>query len=739
MHRLISLLTLFCLCIATPAFAQYMLNFREADIRAVVQDISRVTGKTIVVDERVQSKISVVSERPLTRSEYFEVFLAALRANGLVAIPMTGGGFRIQPAANAASQPTRVGGSTRAAASQLVTEVFRLRHIEAGAAVETLRPLVSKEGSITANTNANSVVVVDYADNVRRINQLLKSIDRDTSATEIVQLKNAGAWDITTSLQTLAGVDTGGRIATVTVVAIEASNSIAIRGDEKSVREFAALARKLDTQADSKAEIKVYWLEHADADHLLPVLQNLVGQSASVQDTTPEFMNRSSSTLSSDTQGAAQTTSSAASLGTVSSAGTISASGNASNSNSIAGYGPAIVSRFNGGNAIIVAARPELQKQLGEIVHQLDTPRPQILVEAIVVELSNDAAKRLGVQFLLTNGSVPLLGTSYSNATPNLLTVASAYGAYELSEQTTTVDGNVVTTTQSSPLGNTLLEAAAEQLISANGGFGGAVINLTKNLAFSSILNAVQTDTEANLLSSPSIMVMDSQSARMLVGQEVPVTTGEALSNSFDNAFRTVERKNVGIQLEVKPVVNSAGQIKLFVRQEVSSIAGPVSSRNSELVFNKREFQTTLSISDGQLIVIGGLIDENERRTIERVPLLSDLPVIGDLFKSKSRAKGKTNLVVFIRPSIIRSRAEADALTARRYGYFRQGQADANPDAEPGLDNLLRDYMGVQPPIDAVQPGDDVYIIGDARRVNEQGNIVPYPSLEAVQPDVGAR
>lgn len=732
MRKFAALLALIGLFFSAPALAQYQLNFRDADIRAVVQDVSRVTGKTFIVDERVQVKISIVSDRPLTRSEYFEVFLSSLRANGLIAVPMSNGAYRIQPADGAASTPSKVGGSKSTPANQMVTEVFRLKHIDAAQAVEALRPLISKEGSITANVNGNSIIVVDYGDNMRRIRTLIGEIDVDRTTSVVIPLKNAGAREIASALQTLAGTGGEGRAAPVTVVAIDSSNSIAIRGDATQVARFAAMARDLDARADSQAEIKVYWLEYADAEQLLPVLQRVLGQPASSGSSAPEFMNRPSSGGTSSTGGNGKDAAPAASPAPTNDTGGASGTG-------IAGRGPAVVTRFEGGNAIIVAARPEVQKQLGELIRQLDTPRPQVLVEAIVVELTDDGARQLGLQFLSGGDNAPFAATSYSNATPNILTIGGAYAAYELSEQSTVIDGNVVTTTQNSPLGDSLTNAAASQLLGANGGFLGAVFDLGKGAFFGTILNAVQTNTEANVLSTPSIMVLDNQSARMMVGQEVPITTGEALSSDLNNRFRTVDRQNVGVQLEVRPQVNSSGMIKLHVRQEVSSVAGPVSSRSSDLVLNKREFQTVLTIQDGQMVVIGGLIDESERRTIEKIPLLGDLPIIGPLFQSKSRAKGKTNLVVFIRPTIIRSRADADAVTARRYGYFRQGQLDFDPLAEPSLDVLMRDYMGARPPVDQLRTGDEIYGGGgQTMRVERSGEITPFtppPSLVAPSSD----
>ena len=699
---------------ASPAAAQYALNFRDADIRAVVQDAARITGRTFIVDQRVQAKISVVTDRPLSRSEYFEVFLSTLRANGLVAVPTAGGAFRIQPSEGAATQPSRVG-SRGAASGQFVTEVVRLRSIDATTAVETLRPLVSKEGSITANRAANSLVVADYADNIRRIRALLTQIDRDNAASQVIVLKNAGAREIAASLQALVATGGQGAVSPVTVVAVDSSNSIALRGEPAAVARFAAMARELDDRASGGAEIRVYWLENADAEKLLPVLQQLLGQPASPS--------------SSDAPQNAGEAPAAPAPVAVSNPSTSSSTG-------VARRGPAIVTRYEGANALVVAANAEVQKMLGEVIRQLDTRREQVLVEAIIVELSDNAARRLGVQYLLAGENMPFLATNYSNAQPNILTLGGAYGAYKLSNDKTVIDGNVVTTTKSSPLGDQLQQAAAASLLNATGGFAGAAIDIGKNAVFGTILNAVQNDTYSNILSTPSIMTLDNQEAKMLVGQEVPVSTGEALSNNFDNAFRTVQRQNVGIQLEVKPQINSSGAIKLFLRQEVSSVAGPVSSGSNDLIINKREFKTTLTVDDGDILAIGGLIDDNERRTIEKVPLLGDVPVLGELFKSRSRAKQKTNLMVFIRPTIIRSRDDARRLTAQRYGYIRGQQLLDRPDVEPGIDVLVRDYMGAIPPVAKPAAGDALIgAAGELGRIRPDGTVEPVvlPASEAAQ------
>jgi general secretion pathway protein D len=687
MKRLTLMAAAALISLAQPVAAQYSMNMRDVDVRALASDVAKATGLTLVVDGRVNQKVSVTTRQSLSRSEYFEVFLSTLRANGLIAIPIRGG-YRIQPVEGAATQPTRVG-SRNASRNQVVTEIFRLRNIEAASAVETLRPLVSAQGTVTANKNANSLIVVDFADNISRIRQLIGSIDRQASSTsQIVYLRNAGAREIATSLSALAGQNSG-----VSVAAVDSSNALTFSGDAAAVARLVAIARDLDARSGSAADIRVYWLEHADAEQLLPVLQQLLGQPVTQGTSQPSFLRSQEG----EGTGAGPATPPPAQP-------TSSGSGE---SNGIARRGPAVVARYPGTNAIVVAANADVQRQLGEVIRQLDTRREQVLVEAIIVEIGDNAAKRLGVQFLLGGQNAPFLASNYTNAVPNILTVGGAIANYELGRTTTTSTDGTVTTTIDRPLGEGITEAAVQSILQANGGFAGAIIDVGRNAVFGAILNAVRSDTQSNLLSTPSIMTLDNQEAKLLVGQEVPVTTGERLSNNFDNAFRTVQRQNVGIQLDVKPQVNSSGSIKLFLRQEVSSIAGPVAPRSADLIINKREFKTTLTVDDGDIVAIGGLLDENERRTIERIPLLSSIPVVGELFKSRSRQRGKTNLMVFIRPTIIRNAADARRVTAQRYGTIRADQLRSRPGEEPSIDALVRDYLGTVPPVaPEALPGD---------------------------------
>ena len=655
---------------ASAAPAQQVLNLRDADIRAFIQDASRVTGRTFIIDSRVQGKVSVVTERALSRSEYFEVFLSTLRANGLIAVPTAGGAYRIQPIDTASTQPGRVG-AVGAARNQFVTEVIRLRSVDAASAVETIRPLVSREGSVTANRAGNSLVVADFADNVRRVRELVRRIDTDNVLTKVIPLRNAGAREIAGSLATLAG--TGGN-APLSIVAIDSSNSIALRGDAPTVGRFSNIIADLDKRAAAGSEIRVIFLQHADAEKLLPVLQQLAGQS--VASVTPQIV----------ATGPSAATPPPAPIATTSPV----ASG---------GNGKTVIARYEGTNAIIISAPADVQRTLGEVIRQLDTRREQVLVEAIIVEISDTAAKKLGIQ-LGFGGSAGGAFTTYSNVTPSIVSVGGALLQNQLSggtTTTTTVNGTTTTTTSGNTASGDLINNALNSVASATGGTAGGAFRLG-NLYLGAIINAVSQDNQSNLLSTPSVVTLDNQEAKLLVGQEVPVTTGERLGGNFDNAFRTVTRQNVGIQLEVKPQIGEGGSIKLFLRQEVSSIAGAVSNNSADLILNKREIQTTMTVDDGSIMAIGGLLDDNERRTLEKVPVLGDLPVIGELFRSRSKSRGKTNLMVFIRPTIMRTAADAQRLAQQRLGYIRDQQLSARPDREPTIDELLRDYMGIEPP-----------------------------------------
>jgi general secretion pathway protein D len=655
---------------ATPVRAQtQVLNVQDADIRVFIQDIAKSTGTTLLIDPRVKGTVSVSSNGALSRRELFEVFLATLRANGLVATPAGAGTYRVEPAENAARQPAAAGG-------QFATEVFRLRTIDAASAVEMLKPLVGPQGQVVANPRGQAVVVADYADNVRRIRGLLAQVDQDRAAVHTVTLTNSSAREIAQVInEVLAtpGADGKGGRGAVSVVPVESSNSVLLRGDADAVQRLLPIIADLDRRAESSDDVRVVFLRHANAEQMLPVLQQLVGQTSGV-----------SPGISSRTLGASRASGSTGATGSSNAAAPIVGAVPAASS---ATGKQVSVARYPGANALIINAPPETQRTLAEVIRQLDIRREQVLVEAIVVEVSDNTAKQLGVQFLLggANGTVPFVATNYTNASPSLLPLVAA-GAGAGSKEG---DSQGLTS---------LRDAAVSSLLTASGVTSG-IYGRSGDLLFAGIINAVKKDSGSNVLSTPSIMTLDNEEARILVGQEVPITTGEVLGANNSNPFRTIQRQNVGVQLEVKPQINAGGGITLFLRQEVSSVAGPVSVGSTELVINKREIETTALVDDGDIVVLGGLLDQKDTSSIQRTPILGDIPGVGALFRSTARERGKTNLMVFIRPRIIRTIDDARNVTAPRYDYMRSLPPMTAPDGDNSLDAVMRDYLNAARPV----------------------------------------
>ncbi len=645
---------------AAPAMAQsgarQTLNVQGADIRAFIQDVARMTGRTFIVDPAVTGTVTVTSERALSRSELFEVFLSTLRANGLVVTQTASGAYRISPAQGAAQGPATVG------AERFTTEVFQLRNIDAASAAETIRPLVGAQGQVLANPGANSVVVADFADNLGRIRALIARIDVDRASFEVITLENSSAREIAAVLQSVLAPP-GGQPGQgmVSVTPVDSSNSIVLRGDPAAVARVRPLVEDLDRRAQSADDIKVVFLEHANAEQLLPVLQQIVGQPI-----TPAQANA--------TPTAARGTSDAATPVVQPAA-------------AVAPAAPgqrATIARFPGANALVISASADTQRMLAEVIRQLDQRRQQVLIEAIVVELSDTAVRELGVQWLLAGQDGNPIGlTNYSNSAVPLLPIAGGAAAGQLDPD--------------DPMRERLQNLALNSLLGANGFVGGGGGTIGDGL-FGFIINAAKSDNGSNLLQTPSLMTLDNEEATILVGQEVPITTGEALLDGNSNPFRTTQRQDIGVKLVVRPQINAGGSITLHLRQEVSSINGVLTNSASDLVLNKRELETTLVVDDGDIAVAGGLLDQNDRLAVDKIPGLGDMPVIGGLFRSTSRQRGRTNLMVFLRPTIIRSAADAQQLAADRWGYMRNQQLATDPTREPSLDEMLRDYMRTQPP-----------------------------------------
>ena len=624
---LIAVLALFATApVLTPAAAQdQVINYRDAEIQAFIDDVSALTGYTFIVGPNVRGRVTITSETPMTPDEVFQTFLSTMRAHGFAVVPTASGAYQIMQDGNAARTGGPVNSGVRG--DQYLTSVVRLNYASTREALGVVRPMVGPEGFVNAAEDSNVLVIVDYAENVARIRTVLDNLDRDNSTVETVELANVSAAEmarIIESVRTRRASGEDDAIFDVTVAPIPASNTILLRGRRAAVTDMVRMIRRVDAVSQSNQSFRVIYLNHAEGETLLPILENVVD------------------TLSSGESGARR----------------------------------ASVSHHAATNSLIINADPDIQRELELVIRQLDIRRPQVLVEAIIVEISDATARDLGVQFLLAggdDGDAPLLSTRFSNTQPDLLALTGA----------------LATEGRDDAVGDALRNAALNSLLGAQGvaaGFGGQSSNGT---LFGLILNAVEQDTDSNVLSTPSVVTMDNEPAFILVGQEIPITTGETLGSNNANPFRTIERQNVGVQLDVRPQINEGDTIRLFIRQEVSSVFGPLSQASSELITNKREIETTVLADNGEIIVLGGLIQQDDQFTNDQVPGLGSLPGVGRLFRSEGRSRSRTNLMIFIRPTIIRSAADMRSVTGQRYDYMSGEQRAADRQGASSLETIV--------------------------------------------------
>lgn len=629
------LLALSLLIAVPPARAQeHVVNFNQAEIQAVIDDVSSVTGYTFIVDPTVRGRVTITSQTPVTPDQYFQIFLSTMRVHGYTVVPTATGAYQIVPEQAASRSTSPVNADLRG--DQYVTSVVRLNHVGSRDALTVLRPIVTTQGSINAAEGGDVLVIVDLAENMRRIQQVIHDLDRDTSVFEMVELTNVSAAEMSRIIQTVRQRNTAGEddaVFNVTVAPIPASNTVLLRGTAPAVRAMARLVREVDSVSESNQNFRVIYLNHADGADMLPILEQVV------------------ETLT-DPDGAGRRPS---------------------------------VSHHVATNAVIINAEPDVQRELELVIRQLDIRRPQVLVEGIIVEISDSAAEALGVQMLLTGGpdsDSPLAMTRFSNTNPDLLALSGAVTS--AGDSTDTIN-------------DTLRTAALNSLLGVDGsaiGFGGQNSDGT---LFGLILNAVESDTDSNLLSTPSILAMDNQEASFLSGQEIPITTGEVLGNDNSNPFRTIQREEVGVKLIVRPQISAGDTVRLFIEQEVSSIAGPVTASSSDLITNKRSVQTTVLADNGEIIVLGGLIEQDDQDSTTGVPGLSRLPGVGRLFRSDSTTTKRTNLMIFIRPTIIRDEADMQAVTQQRYDYISSSQRLADPNGQSSLETIV-DMLMTTPP-----------------------------------------
>jgi general secretion pathway protein D len=634
---------------AGPASAQERstLNFRDAEISAVIDDVSLLTGYTFIVDPDVRGRVTIASQASLTPDEVFQVFLSTLRVNGYTAVRASPGVFQIVPETEGARAGAQI--SPDRENELFLTTVVRLSNASARDAIRAVGPILSASGAANAVDGSNLIVAVDYASNIQAIEQTLRAMDRDTSSVEMLVLENIPAEDmvgIVERLRTRTAQGEDDRAFAVSVAAVPASNALLLRGEPGAVGEMIALARRVDAVSRSNQSFRVINLNHAEGAQLIPILEQFA-----------ETMSQSAG------ENARRTT--------------------------IAHHAPT--------NAVIMNADPDVLRELEQVIRRLDVRRPQVQVEAIVVEISDQAARELGVQFLLAgNGedATPFAYTRYGNQrSPDLLALTGALATDSFTGEDAAT-GNQLS----------LRNLAVSSLLGARGGaFGlGGQIGEDGSL-FGLIVNALESDTESNVLSKPQLMVLDNEEATLLVGQQIPITTGEALGSNNANPFRQIERQDVGVQLTVRPQINVGDAIRLQISQEVSSVAGPVSADFQELITNQRLIETTVMADNGEIIVLGGLIERDDQLLDDSVPGLSRIPVAGRLFRNESRSQVRRNLMVFIRPTIVRNAADMRRVTRESYD-FAVGEQIRATDGASSLEEIVDLMLGGEDPFDRPLP-----------------------------------
>jgi general secretion pathway protein D len=585
------------------------LNLKDVEIGTLINTVSELTGKNFVVDPRVKGRVTVVSSTPLNKDEIYQIFLSILDVHGFATIP-SGNVIKIVPDVKAKSEsiPTQ-SGKINLKGDQVVTRIIRVRNVSAAQLVPILRPLIPQQGHLAAYPSTNVLLLIDRADNVDRVAKIINRIDQvSDSDIEIIPLKHASATEIVRVMTGLT--QSGGKPKAegddIRFIADERTNSILLSGETSARLRYSALIAHLDTPLESGGYTRVIYLRYAKAKDMVTVLSGV------------------SKTLEQEVKGQTKGGS---------------------------GLGPNIsIQADESSNALVITAPNEIFRSLQRVVEQLDIRRAQVLVEAIIAEVTLDKTRQLGVQWLVdgTPGGKGAVGAINFGGDSNISNIAA------------TIDSGGV-------------PSIGDGVFIGVGRFESSTVN------FAAVLQALSNDADSNILSTPSLVTLDNQQAEIIVGENVPFVTGEYSSTSGTsssvNPFRTIQRQDVGLTLRVTPQINEGDAIKLDIEQEVSNVI-PSAAGASDLTTSKRSIKTTVMVEDGRTIVLGGLIDDTLQQTNQRVPLLGDIPLLGRLFRYDSTTKKKRNLMVFLRPVIMRDAATESNVTEGKYTYMRAQQIE---------------------------------------------------------------
>lgn len=625
------------------------LNFVGADIESVVKAIGHYTGSTFIIDPRVKGQVTLVSEKPLTKDQAFKLLTSTLRLQGY-AVVYADGYYKVVPESDAKLQPgptqtvqNEKGETVRG--DQVATQIYRLNYESATNVVTILRPLISPNNTINANPGNNSVVITDYADNLKRLNKIIASLDVPATVDmDVIPIRHAMATDIAalvTKLSDNGAATEGGRAV---LLADPRTNSVLLRAPSAAranlVKELIA---KLDQPTALPGNVHVVYLKNAEAVKLAQTLRSIISGDTSALPASTGLSNTGSAANGTNSpiasNSATGTTNTGVTGGLPPSSGSSSVTGNT-------GGAAGFIQADAATNTLIITASEAVYKNLRSVIDQLDARRAQVYVEALIVEVNADKANEFGVQWL------GLSGDSNSN--------------YRVG------GGTAFTTT-----GNNILSLATAATPTPGNGLSiGVFKQINGKLGLGALAHVLEGSGNANILSMPNLVTLDNEEAKIVVGKNVPFITGQFTTSASTgtagvNPFQTIERKEVGLKLTVKPQISEGGTVKLAIYQESSSIDDSATVTSSGLITKQRSISTNVLVEDGQILALGGLMEDSTSDSVEKVTGLGDIPVIGNLFKYQTAKRGKTNLMVFLRPTVIRNAEQSNSVSVDRYDYMR--------------------------------------------------------------------
>ena len=653
-------LAVLCLAASAQDDEKITVNFVNADIVSVIKTIGQHTGRNFILDPRVTGTVNIVSDKPVSKNLLYSILLSTLRVQGYAAVE-EGGFVKIVPESEAKTSAGPVGDqAARVPGDRIVTQVFILQNESALQLVPVLRPLVTANNFIAAYPNNNAIVITDYAENVRRIQRIIQSIDLPTAGdVQMIRLANASAIDIAQTLarvipETSPSPTSPGTPPKAAITVDVRTNALLVRADNAGLMtRIKTLVTGLDAPGAGNGNIYTVFLRNADATRIAETLRGLLSGSESSRTTTPAGGTAQQTTASTTTTGG-------------------SAAPTVAPSSIIQAYAPT--------NSIIITASEPVYRGLRTVIDTLDQRRQQVYVEALIVEVSTGRAAEFGVQW---------------NAGRNIGNDQTVFGGTNFS---TTNNSNIlgIATPAGFAIGNGLNVGIIQGEIT----IPGTSIRVA-NLQL--LARALEGDSGANVLSTPNVLTLDNEEAKIVVGQNVPFITGSYTpsSTTASNPFQTIERKDIGLTLRVTPQVSEGGGVKLKIFLEVSSVTQDKSLvQSADIITNKRAFEAPVLVDDGQIVVLGGLIQDDRSSITDKVPLLGDIPYIGSLFKYQSRNHKRTNLMIFLRPVVLKDWRGAAALTADRYEYIRNLQGEIR---ELWNGPLPETKANVLPPLDAAR------------------------------------